>query len=328
MRLSVGTFNLNNLFSRFNFSATVGHREDSNSGDRDLSVTYTFGDSDNFTLRKYKGRLVKGKNAQQTGKLAERILRMDLDVLAVQEVEHISILRQFNRNYLGGLYNEVILVEGNDDRLIDVGLMSKFPIGAITSFQTAVHPEAPTKPVFGRDLLAVEILNRGRKKKLFTIYNTHLKSHYVDYREDPDTGKRTNDRRRKQQAEVIAEIITKRERKGAGFMLVGDMNDPVDSPFLKPMLTIDGLPLMNGLADPLETRPAKAERQGSGPQTRAWSYRYNPPGADSPPQYALYDQIWLSQKLGDKLEGSHIDRRTKHSGDGSDHDPTWVELSL
>jgi exonuclease III len=38
--------------------------------------------------------------------------------------------------------------------------------------------------------------------------------------------------------------------------------------------------------------------------------------------------VWLSKALAPRLQSAHIDRRTKHSGDGSDHDPAWVVLDL
>lgn len=63
---------------------------------------------------------------------------MDLDVLAVQEVEDIDTLRQFGRDDLGGLYPHVVLIEGNDPRLIDIGLLSKLPVGGVTSWQHAL----------------------------------------------------------------------------------------------------------------------------------------------------------------------------------------------
>jgi hypothetical protein len=47
---------------------------------------------------------------------------MDLDVLAVQEVEDIEALKDFFRFHLDGLYPNIALIEGNDTRFIDVGL--------------------------------------------------------------------------------------------------------------------------------------------------------------------------------------------------------------
>ena len=135
----------------------------------------------------YKGRLVEQKDPRDTRRLADRILRMRIEVLAVQEVEHIGMLQSFNRDLLGGLYPHLALIEGNDQRLLDVGILSILPIGPVTTHQTAVHKDDPRERVFSRDLLQAEIRdNRG--DKLFNVYNTHLKSHFVPYDEDPVEG--------------------------------------------------------------------------------------------------------------------------------------------
>lgn len=325
MVIRVGTFNLNNLFSRFNFRAEIdAHPSESEGG-----ITLTFG-SDSVSVRTFLGNLVREKSSRATDEIAERIVEnVNADVLAVQEVEHIEILKEFNRTNLGGLYPHVVLIEGNDNRLIDVGLLSKLPIGAITSHQAARHHEDPGKRVFGRDLLEVEILAPDGQK-LFNIYNNHLKSHFVPHTEDPEEGKVRANARRLRQAETIAHILTAREAPDAPFILLGDMNDPPESEFLEPMLSFNGNPLINGLTNAQETRPPKAETpgQGDGPQSPIWTHRFNPPGADTPPQYELLDQIWLSPNLEGRLVSAHIDRRTKHGGDGSDHDPAWVVLDL
>ena len=209
-----------------------------------------------------------------------------------------------------------------------MGILSKFPIGRIVSHQTAVHPVEPTRRVFSRDLLQVEILdNRGNK--LFTIYNTHLKSHYVPFGEDPVQGALAANNRRQRQAETISRILSRMERPNSRFVLAGDMNDPPDSMFLASMLTVDNRPLVNALVDPQETRPAKAETpgQGPGPISRAWTHRFNPPGPEFP-RYELYDHIWVSQALAGRFSDPTIDRRIKHGGDGSDHDPAWIDLNI
>ena len=325
MSITVGTFNLNNLFSRFNFQAEIGQVPADDPG----GITLTF-DQDQFSASTFIGRLVRAKDADDTTEIARRIREvMDVDVLAVQEVEHIEILKQFNRDHLGGLYQHVVLVEGNDQRLIDVGFLSKLPIGPIVSHQAAVHPDDPGRRVFSRDLLQVEI-QKQNGDKLFTIYNTHLKSHFVPFGQDPVQGAIRANERRKRQAETIARLISRMERRNSLFVLVGDMNDPPDSEFLAPMLTVDGDPLVNALEDPEETRTPKAETPGQGPgpeDMKAWTHRFNPPGPGLP-EYHLFDQIWVSKKLGPRLQGAHIDRRRIHGGDGSDHDPAWVELDV
>lgn len=324
MMVRVATFNLNNLFSRFNFQGEIGAIPPEGTG----GITLTF-EQHHFAARTFAGRLVKTKDSADTHEIAKRITEIiNADVLAVQEVEHIEILREFNREHLGNLYPHIALVEGNDRRLIDVGILSKLPIGAIISHQTAVHPDVPNRRVFSRDLLQVEILHNNGKK-LFTLYNTHLKSHFVAPGEDPIQGAINANNSRKRQAEMISRILTKMERPNGRFILVGDMNDPPDSEFLAPMLSANNQPLINALENPSETRPAKAETpgQGLGPQSKAWTHRFNPPG-EEPPRYELFDHIWVSPSLAGKFLNPTIDRRTKHTGDGSDHDPAWIDLDL
>ncbi len=325
MVVTVGTFNLNNLFSRFNFSAQVSEDPGQPSG----GVTLTFAEG-SFDVRSFFGRLIKEKDAASTTRIARRIREvMNADVLAVQEVEHIELLRKFNRDYLGSMYPHQVLVEGNDGRLIDVGVLSKLPIGPIVSHQTATHSSDRSKRVFSRDLLQVTVLDSSGDK-LFNLYNTHLKSHYVPANAaDPVAEAARSNERRRRQAETIGAILSKMERPNSKFVLAGDMNDPPHSPDLAGMLISDGVPLVNALLDPIETRPAKAETtgQGPGPTGPAWTHRYNPPGPELP-RYELLDQIWVSQRLAASVISATIDRRTRHGGDGSDHDPAWIELDL
>lgn len=322
MTIKVGTFNLNNLFSRFNFKATISSIK---KGDRVLIARYEFSDQANFRLRAFKGKLVKTKDKADREKIGDRIKEMDLDVLAVQEVENIDILKEFNRNDLGGLYKQVVLIEGNDPRLIDVGVLSKLPIGAVGSFQTAVHPSDPNKRVFGRDLLEIEILNSSRTVKLFTLYNNHLKSHFGDD-DNNGQGKIANDDRRTRQTETVQRIVGHRMRSDARFLIAGDMNDAPDTVPMSAMLTIDGSPLVDGLSNPTEIGEMKSEKPGEAPANTAWTHRFRPTG--QAPEHKLFDQIWLSPGLAPALVAGFIRRRHNLTGDGSDHDPAWVELDL
>ena len=315
----VGTFNLNNLFSRFNFSAELPADEVS----VEATTTFTFADPQQVKVREYQGRLVTGKPAAERAQIAARIRSMSADVLAVQEVEDVDTLTRFAREELDGLgYRFMVLVEGNDPRLIDVGVLSRLPIGAVTSWRHAVHPGEPGQPVFSRDLLEVQILNASRSQRLLTVYNTHLKSHFVPFTEDPVASAAAANVRRRQQAEVAGAILGERMRPDSRFLLVGDMNDPPNSPDLQPMLA--GIPLVNGLAAAVEDRPAPADEPPA--PAAPWTHRFKPSG--QPAQYELFDHIWLSNALGTRLRAAGIGRRTRRTGDGSDHDPAWVDLDL
>lgn len=323
MKVTLGTFNLNNLFSRYNFEGEIDAvRNDDTSVDAE--VLYRFGPQDTFRIRSYLGRLVRAKDEADTIRIARRIWEMDLDVLAVQEVEDIDTLRTFNRDHLAGKYTYLALVEGNDPRLIDVGILSKLPLGGITSWQQAVHPSDLARPVFGRDLLEVEILSPTRSARLFTLFINHLKSHFIDFREDPIAGAQANDARRRRQAETLVAIVNARTRPDSRFAVLGDMNDPPDSPALQPLTADVGLRLSNALTAPGEVGTMKKDTPP--PTTAAWTHRFKESG--QPARYELYDQIWLSPALSDRLRESWILRRENLSGDGSDHDPAWVVLDL
>jgi hypothetical protein len=168
MNLSIGTLNLNNLFSRFDFTADLA-AADPAATTVETQTAFVFSDPRGFKLRKYEGRPVKGKPAAERAKLVERIKRIDLDVLAVQEIEDIDTLRAFVRDDLDGRYRNIVLVEGNDPRLIDVGLLSKLPLGGITSWQQVPDPADPSQPLFSRDLLQVEVLKADRRRRLLTV---------------------------------------------------------------------------------------------------------------------------------------------------------------
>src|SRR5215217_502049 len=132
---------------------------------------------------------------------------MDADVLAVQEVEDITTLTAFVREELPALgYKHIVLVEGNDERLIDVGLLSRLPIGAVTSWRHARRDPVDPDPIFSRDLLQVEILKANGAQRLLTVFVTHLKSKFCDFREDPIICQENNTQTRRRQAQTAARI--------------------------------------------------------------------------------------------------------------------------
>ena len=80
----------------------------------------------------------------------------------------------------------------------------------MTSYQRTFHPDAPSRPIFSRDLVEVEILdNRGRK--VLTVFGTHLKSKFVDFTV-PDAVAAAADAEllRTRQADMITRIIANR----------------------------------------------------------------------------------------------------------------------
>ncbi|HEX2403664.1 MAG TPA: endonuclease/exonuclease/phosphatase family protein, partial [Acidimicrobiia bacterium] len=100
LELRVGTFNLNNLFGRWNFSGALTAIDQ---GFDEVEANYVFSDPESYRLRlSPDGRLVLPKPVESRRMLAERILRSELDVLAVQEAENLETLQRFNADDLDG----------------------------------------------------------------------------------------------------------------------------------------------------------------------------------------------------------------------------------
>ena len=87
---------------------------------------------------------------------------------------------------------------------------------------------------------------------------------------------------------------------------------------------LQGLELVSGLAGAIGDRPAPADEPPA--PAAPWTHRFKP--SRQPARYDLFDHIWLSPALDTRLTGAGISRRTRLTGDGSDHDPAWVDLDL
>lgn len=97
------------------------------------------------------------------------------DVLAVVEAEDRPSLVRFNDEMLNGRYGHVMLIDGNDERRIDVGLLTTAPIEivSVTSHVDVPDPERPGKTLFSRDCPVYRHDIAGNE--LWVLVN-HLKS--------------------------------------------------------------------------------------------------------------------------------------------------------
>ncbi|MEV4260860.1 endonuclease/exonuclease/phosphatase family protein [Kribbella sp. NPDC049584] len=320
MALTVGTFNLNNLFDRWNFEGAVDVLA---SGTGSVPATYTFDDEHRRRLQlDGNGKLLTAKKPEDTNRVAERLLGADVDVWIVQEVENVDVLREFNRDHLNGTYQHVMVIDGNDaTRFIDIGLLSRRPIGGVTSYQRTFHPDVPDRPIFSRDLIEVEILD-ARGRKILTVFGTHLKSKYVDFKvPDQALAEAAAHLLRTQQAETIVRIMGSRMGTRQRYLLCGDMNDTPDSSAL---VAYEKAGLVSALTAPTEIGTVQTTVEL--PANPAWTSTFKDSG--QPRTFDLIDQIWLSPALAPRLTGSFIGRRRKLARDGTDHDPAWISLDL
>jgi len=213
MRVRIGTFNVENLFARFSFrSGTVPSAEP--------QISWTVEKTRYVPFSKRRHRIT----AQAMGAIRA-------DILGLQEVENLPTLRLFLKQFKEwmpeGGYPYSLVIDGNDQRQIDVGLISRFPLGAIRTHQFDCTPKGT--PIFSRDCLEVDIgLPHG---KTLTVFVNHFKS-MAENREATMAV-------RKLQANRVVEILHERFGPDPGtsdWVVLGDLNDYLPSPGLEPLL--------------------------------------------------------------------------------------------
>lgn len=175
---------------------------------------------------------------------ARAIAAADADVLAVVEAESRPVLAAYNAKILaamgGAPYRHVMLIDGNDDRGIDVGLMSRdgFPIGPMRSHVDDRQDNGA--PVFSRDCAHFCVATPAGAT--VNVLVNHFKSKGFG-------AQASSNAKRKAQAARVAEIYDGLVAGGAELVaVVGDFNDtPVSDP-LQPLLA--GTTLKDAFAHP------------------------------------------------------------------------------
>jgi predicted extracellular nuclease len=201
--IRLGTFNCENLFARYKFNSNVDPATATQQG-FDVNMT-------KFTIL----------NETEKELTAKAISALDADVLAVQEIENLDVLKRFRKDRLKNKgYTHVILVDGNDPRQIDVAVLSRFPIVRARSYQ---HLKDGSVFLFSRDCLEVDIQVNG---SIFTLYVNHLKS-MLD-KNNPSQGRKNTRPKRVKQAKGVMDIVKARfgaNPGGQNWAVLGDLND-------------------------------------------------------------------------------------------------------
>jgi len=162
-----------------------------------------------------------------------RVIRdVDADILAVIEAEDRVALKQFSEFVLGEVggapYDQVMVIDGNDQRGIDVGLMTRagFSIGRMQSHIHDLKPDG--HPVYSRD--CPEYAVRTPAGETLWLLPNHFKSKFGG--DSPDSRAK-----REAQATRTAEIYERLRAEGEDKVVVlGDLNDTPDSEPLQPLL--------------------------------------------------------------------------------------------
>lgn len=270
------------------------------------------------------GKLKKVSDAKPKPEWAMRaegkiILENDLDVVTLAEVEDYKALEDFNERFLEGKY-KVFLIEGNDERGIDVAFLVKkdlpFQIEQRShKDETWIDPVfggGPTK-LFSRDLTSLVVRAPGRSQPLFVLFGTHYKSKRDRDGRDPEsTIMRTA------QVQRTAEIMARyRAEFGADvpMMLAGDFNGSVPTEdAYKPLF------LAAGLTDSFDASPNPPSDKDR------ITHTFHPRGG--PAHYAQMDAVLVSKGLRGAVKSAQVYRYKNDDGTVRPIPSTYEEREL
>ena len=149
-------------------------------------------------------------NAVATQNTARVIREINADVLATIEVDNRIAVLRFNDQVLPDVtatpYPHVMVIDGNDDRGIDVGIMTRLPVGTMRSH---VDDLSDQTRIFSRDCAEYEIVLPSGRTLLLLV--NHLKSKGFGTQADSNA-------RRLRQARRVREIYDERRHAGIEFV--------------------------------------------------------------------------------------------------------------
>lgn len=150
-------------------------------------------------------------NETGTRMTAKVIQEISADILAVIEAEDRPSLVRFNQELLGGQYRHIMLIDGNDDRGIDVAIMTRagFTIETIRSNVDATDAHGE---IFSRDCAQYEIRTPGGAA-IHVLVN-HFKSQSGG-----------GGAKRLRQATKVREIVDGLVQQGKHVVVLGDLNE-------------------------------------------------------------------------------------------------------
>lgn len=264
-----------------------------------------------------KTEAVNDVAVQMTAKVIQDV---NADVLAVIEAEDRIALSRFNEQLLrpiNATYGGIMLIDGNDDRGIDVGLLMK-PGISIETIVSHVDDIEDGKRIFSRDCPEFTVQVNDTTRILILV--NHLKSKGFG-------NKAESDARRKAQATRVREVYDRRRSQGVEMIaIVGDFNDTPDGDPLKPLLAA-GSDLKDISTHPQFQNDGRPGTFGNGNKSNKIDYILLSP--------ALFELVVTGGVLRKGVWGGqngtlfpHYEEIKKQSQAASDHAAIWADINL
>lgn len=245
---------------------------------------------------------------------ARVVTAVNADVLCLVEVENRITLDRFNSQVVsqfGTAHAHNLLIDGNDPRGIDLGILSRLPLVSVRSHidDTYTTKNGKQEKVFSRDCPEYEI--RLADGKYLWLLANHFKSKGYGKAD-------TSNAKRHEQATKAAEIYRLARKRSELVAVCGDFNDVPESDPLKPLLIATDL------------KDAMSHESYDGP-----------PGTYKTSKEKI-DYLLLSPALWTKVKAVGVERGgiyapraghpfptvTSEKNQASDHAAVWVDLEL
>lgn len=319
MNVRVGNFNLENLFSRYSLLNLDPQEREKLEAEEFKTLSLTKKTRKGQNWHQIKREPILGVAQENTAKIIDHV---NADILCVQEIEDLPTLRNFANKILEPIqkknhnreYSHFMLIDGNDIRGIDLGIMSRYPFGKI---KTHMYEKDITGfPLFSRDCLEVEI--KVRNKSLHFLIQ-HFKSQISRPSDINGIKKRT--RQAKRVAEIVKELQDMDPQ--ANLIVAGDFNDGPTSASLQALFK-QGMGLYNTIKEL--------------PNAERWTYIHGS-------KKQQLDYLLVSDNLKQKITNFKVERRglsrsrTAYKGprlstvqrdgtEASDHCAIYVDLEI
>ncbi|MGC1853910.1 MAG: hypothetical protein WA659_00830 [Candidatus Aquirickettsiella sp.] len=246
---------------------------------------------------------------------------LEADILCVVEAENRTCLKRFNDDVLPPVeitsFDHIMLIDGNDMRGIDVGIMTKASY-EIIGIYSHVDDVDDTGTIFSRDCAEYEIKTKQGNTLLVLV--NHFKSKgYGDAV--------VSNEKRLRQAKRVRAIYNQRIADGFDYIaIVGDLNAASTDLAMDPLIR-EGSTLTDIMVHPKFLGDGRPGTHGNGTAS------------------AKLDYILMSPKLSEKVIQGGIERRGVWGGKqgklfphlptmltakdaASDHAALWVELAI
>ncbi len=252
---------------------------------------------------------------------ARIIADVNADILAVVEAEDRVALERFNDDVLKGVanfvYDSIMLIDGNDDRGIDVGLMTakKHQIDIMRSHVEDVDAKGE---IFSRDCPEYFVTTPGGVSVLVIVNHFKSKGH---------GSQATSNEKRERQAKRVRKIYDQRRSEGVkNIVVLGDFNDTPESDPLAPLLK-QGSDLKDVSVHPAFVNDGRPGTFGNGTKSQKIDY------------------LLLSPALFSKVTSAGVNRKgvwggtngtlwpilptiTKKVQAASDHAAIWADINI